>query len=112
MEKIKYRIKIETTSDTNSTKTLMDSGATHHFFHSYASFMSYEKCPKQKVEYASGVSIIFGKGAIKLDWNGGIVVESYHLPQFSTTSILVGLLSQPFNLLLTCDPSILDEFST
>lgn len=112
MAKLKFRTTIATTDRTKPDQCLIDSGGTHHFLFARSSFSSYEKIDKQSVKSASGLSIVVGKGLVKLPFDNGPLVEAYHTPQFATNILSVGILSSRYNVLFTCDPPAKDGVST
>ncbi len=68
---------------------ILTSGATHHFFHSKSSFITYERIDTESVKAASSLSKLVGKGTVKLPIDGGIIIEAYHAPDFSANIISV-----------------------
>ena len=97
MAKLKYRSNVASLSDEKCADAYVDSGATHHFFHSKTSFQTYEKIRPESVKAASSTSKLVGKGTIKFPINGGILFEAYHVPYFSSNILSVRL------LLKSCD---------
>lgn len=51
-------------SKTKSKSALIDSGVSHHFFHSRKSFVEYVRIPSKNVKTASRVSNLVGKGQV------------------------------------------------
>ena len=101
MPKVKYRSSAASCAEKKSNVCLIDSGASDHFFFSRKAFTSYEELSSRTVKAAVGTSNIVGKGMVKLPLENGIIVEVFHLPQFSTNIISVGNLSSSYNTLFT-----------
>ena len=99
----KYNTTVATIKETKSKCALIDSVATHHFFHSTLSFITYQSLPEERVNSASGVSVIVGKGQVCLPIDGGVYVEAFHTPNFAQNVISVGLLMNDFNVSNTKD---------
>lgn len=74
MARIKFRSTVAQCGDPKSNSTLIDSGGSHHFFHSMSSFVNYERSEKQDVQAASEVSIPVDKAQLFVAIAGGIYV--------------------------------------
>ena len=55
----------------------------------------------ESVKAASETTNLIGKGTIRLPINGGIIVEGYHAPYFSSNILSVGLLKKSFDILFS-----------
>ena len=76
----------------------IDSGGTHHFFHSRSYFETYETIDTTDVSVASGKSNLVGKGTVTLPINGSLKVEAFHAPQFESNIISVRALSKTYEI--------------
>lgn len=80
-------------SSEKAKEMLIDSGATHYFFYSKkSSLISCEEVEGRIVKYASGLLVIVGNWQAWLPIDGGICVQSYQTPHFSTNIWSVELL--------------------
>ena len=55
----------------------------------------------EKVEAASGDTCIVGRGHVWIPLNGGMFIEVYHVPEFSSNILSVGKLSKSFDVKFT-----------
>ena len=62
MAKIKFRSKVATVSDDKCNDACIESGVTHHFFHSKSSFRPYERIDPVSYIAATSTSKLVGKG--------------------------------------------------
>ena len=109
MVQLKFRSTVATVSKNKSDTSLVDSGGTHHFFHSKTFFRKYEVMYKTNVQSATETSIIAGKGQVFLPIYGGVYVEAYHTPHFAENVLSVSFLSRMFDLLFSSYGSIHDH---
>ena len=73
----------------------IDSGATHHFFHSRKVFVNHSR-KFEGVKPASGVSKLVGKAQVWIPFGGDMYIDAYHAPHFSFIVLSVGVLSADF----------------
>eukprot|EP00171_Calliarthron_tuberculosum_P001071 IDg1071t1 len=99
MAKLKFKSNVARCSQDKTKDAYIDSGATHHFFHSRSSFTNYKSIDTENVKAASGFSKIVGKGTVRLPVDGEITIEAYHAPEFSSNIIFVGLISISYRVL-------------
>ena len=92
MAKIKFQSKVATVSDEKCSDGYIDSGATHHFFHSRSSLITNDRIEPESVKSASSTSRLVEKGTIKLPFYNGAITEAYHAPEFSENIISVRFL--------------------
>lgn len=71
MARVKFRSSIASVSTKKVYEALIDSGATHNFFHSKEFFHTYQEI-HEEVRSASGTSRIVGAGQVFLPLDGGI----------------------------------------
>lgn len=112
MAKLKFRSSVAQVGIEKTHDALIDSGGTHHFFHSRQFFNSYESMNKEDVLSASGTSIIIGKGDVWIPLPVGMFVEAYHTPHFPANILSVEMISKQFNTLFTSDPPAKDGICT
>lgn len=98
MKKLKVRSSLAQANDQKNSDAIIDSGATHHFFHSKKSFESYQEITTEKVKGSSGISSIMGKGNVSLLIDGSLVMEAFNTPFFSSNIISVGKISQLYDI--------------
>ena len=55
----------------------------------------------ESVKAASEATNLVGKGSVRLPINGGMIVEGYHAPSFSSKILSVGLLKKTFHILFS-----------
>ncbi len=101
MTQVKFRCNIAEFSETKNPNAYVDSGATHHFSYRRSSFCTHEAIKEENVQGANATSEIVGKGTISLPIGGGIDVEAYHAPKFSSNIISVGLLQKNFEIVFS-----------
>lgn len=77
--------------------------------HERGSSNSYQKSRMQQAQSASVISSAVGKCTVRLELDGGTIVEAFHTPYIPTNNILVGLLSSHYNILLTYHPTALEK---
>lgn len=106
MAKIKFRSKVARMDEKKSNDAYIDSGATHHFFHSRGSFISYETIPDETVRAAYGETRIVGKGTVCVPIADGYIQESYHAPAFSSNILASDILSEDFEVLKSSSISL------
>lgn len=106
-----FRATVATVDKEKKASCLIDSGGTHHFYHSKSSFITYDTVTEQKVLSASGTSDVIGKGTVKLPFDNNVTVEAYHTPEFSTNILSVGLLTSRYNVLFTQNTPAADDKS-
>lgn len=72
MAKLKYnfRTKIARIEEQKSDDAYVDSGATHHFFHSRGVFLMYDPIGPESVQVAHGKTKIIGKRTLVLSIHG------------------------------------------
>lgn len=104
MAKAKFRSTVAKCGDMKSNTALIDSGGSHHFFHSKRSFQNYERMEKTNVQAPRELSIIVEKCLVTLLIDGGFYVEAFHAPKLTTNILSVGQLSNSYNVLFTKDP--------
>lgn len=90
MAKVKFRRTVADCFAKRKYICLIDRGATHHFICSRFIFESYESVESETVESASGKSRLVGMGIVTLSFDGAILIEAYHAPQFSSQIISIG----------------------
>jgi len=88
--------KVAQTSLTKCDSAYIDSGATHHFFHSRKAFNNYKRIAPREVQAASAISTLVGKGNVWIPIGNGIKDESFHAPHLSSNIQSVGLLSSEY----------------
>lgn len=98
MAKINCRSSLAKCDDQKEPNALIDSDGTYHFFYSKCSFETYEKIPTETFRSAVGQSPIIGRGKFRLPIDGGITVEAFHTPLFSSNILSVGKLSYMYNI--------------
>lgn len=98
---VKFRTTVATIGDKKSSEALIDSGGTHHFFHSKSSFLDCEPISEESVLAAFGSTTIIGKGLVWIPLNGGMQVEAYHAPRFSNNILAVCHLAVHYDVLFT-----------
>lgn len=101
MAQIKFRSSVAVVDKNKTADMLIDSGGTHHFFHSISSFVQYERVHTKDVMSALGLSIIVGKGLIRTPLDKDTLVEAYHTPHFSTNILAVSKLTKNFDIVLS-----------
>ena len=101
MAKVKFRSMVAQVADEKTSDAYIDSGATHHFFHSRSVFINYSPVTEEPVKAAAGVAKIAGKGLVRLPVNNGMLVEAYHAPKFSSNILSVRLLQKNFEVLFS-----------
>jgi len=104
MARINFRSTIATCADEKTNDALVDSGGSHHFFHSRNDFIEYEEMEIADVQAASELSIIVGRGKVLIPLEGGFYMEAYHAPHFQSNILSVGLLTSHYNILFTMEP--------
>ena len=97
--RLKFRSTVGTVGMKKTDTALVDSGGTHHFFHSKKFFYDYEGMNKTDVQSATETLIIVGKGKVFLPIFGGVYVEALHTHHFTENILSVSLLSKLFDLL-------------
>ena len=95
-----FRSQIAEISSTKRSFAHIDSSATHQFFYSRKSFLTYSRI-SQEAMAASGVSRLVGEGEVSIPLDGGMVIKAYHASYFSTNILAVGLQSSNFILAFT-----------
>jgi len=104
MARIKFRSSIATCDERKKNVSLLDSGGSHNFYFSRDSFSNYRQIEPETVTVASSTSMVVGNGTICVPIDGGIHIEAYHAPEFSTNILSVGKLSEFFTVMFTSDP--------
>ena len=102
MAKVK-RSKLSSLSSAKTDDALIDSGATHNFFHSVKYFKDYRRIKEEDVQSASGVSRIVGVGTVFIPIGGGFYFEAYHAPEFGENILSVSKLSTFFTIEFSTD---------
>lgn len=110
MAKIKYRSTLAQCEAEKDPNVLIDSGGSHHFFYARSSFKTYKEVPTEKVRGAAGFSTIVGKGEVVIPIDGGLTVEAFHTPFFSSNILSVGELSFIYDIFFKSEA--LDERRT
>ena len=101
MAKAKFRSKIACLSTEKTNDAYIDSGASHHFFFLRSAFITYSPISNETVRAASESTNLVGKGTVFIPIDGGIIVEGYHAPSFSSNILSVGLLKDNFDVLFS-----------
>ena len=83
------RSKLASINHRKTDEAVIDSGATHLFFHSVKYFSEYRKIDDEDVQSASGVSRIVGVGKVLIPLEGGIYFDAYHAPEFGENILSV-----------------------
>ena len=90
MDKANFRSSIATCNTRKSNVALVDPRGTHNFFFNKDCFLNYKPIQVEQVSSASGDSIILDVGTVFIPLDGGMDVEGYHAPHFSTNIFSVG----------------------
>lgn len=102
MARLKFRTSIASISSKKTNEALIDSGATHNFFHSKDFFQTYKPFD-ETVASASGTSRIVGVGQVFIPLDGGLFMDAYHVPDFAENILSVHDLSMSFDVLFHTD---------
>jgi len=97
----RFRSKAARLSNEKSEHAIIDSGGTHHFFHRRSLFVEYETMDAEVVQAASSESRLVGKGKVWIPLHGGMIIEGYHAPEFSSHILSVPQLSTQFLIVFT-----------
>ena len=97
MAKYKYRSNVAELHEEKNSDAIIDSGATHHFFHSRSTDLEIVK--EEPVKAAAGTTTIVGRGTVQLPI--GLIVQALHAPMFSSNILAVRLLSKTFEILFS-----------
>lgn len=84
--------------NTKTNDEFIDSGATHNFFQSRSSLLSYETNQTDAFQPASTSSSFIGKGNVLLPIDGGIIQEVYHAVDFTSNVLASHLLSESYEI--------------
>ena len=101
MAKIKFRSLVAEISEKKTDDGLIDSGATHNFFHSRSSFITYTRMFDVPVEGATGSAKVVGKGTVWVPIGRGMKITAYHVPAFSQNILSGGSLSVDFEVVFS-----------
>ena len=93
MASIKYCSSISSLSVQKYNFAYINSGGTHHFFHSRSVLQTYEKIDVTDVGVAPGISMLVGNRLVILSIEDDIKLEAYHAPQFESNIISMRMLS-------------------
>lgn len=98
MARIKYMTSVAVNDKLLPHSIIIDSGSSHHFIQRKGMFLNYEQVVSKAVQSATGESIVIGKGQVRLPIDGGVLVNDFHTPNFSTNIISVGQLSHLYDI--------------
>ena len=103
MALLNFKSNVARVGEDRTDDAFVDSGATHHFFHTKSKFIDYKWVETAAVKTAEGVSHIVGKGTIKIKINGQteLTIEAFHAPDFSSNILASHLLSEFYEVLMT-----------
>ncbi|KAI9319580.1 hypothetical protein BDR26DRAFT_904960 [Obelidium mucronatum] len=79
------------TNDINKVDSIIDSGASSHFFVNRANFQDYSTTDRKVTVGGGGTVNIVGKGSVTLSANGREVKlqEAYHVPEFESNLVSI-----------------------
>lgn len=92
MAKIKFCSCTAEVTEKKTSDAYIDSGKTYHFFHLRSFSVDYRTIDDETILGAADITKIVGKGTIILPICTGIIVETYHVPQFSSNVVSVRFL--------------------
>ena len=101
MTSMKFKSHITEVGENKSSQDFIDSDATHYFFHSRSSFITYEQMRNKPVKGATGTSDIVGRRTTKLPISAGMVFEAFHAPEFSSSVLSVRLLVSNYEIMFS-----------
>lgn len=85
---------LETIDNEKKLFCLIDSGGSHHFYHSKLSLATYGLIGEQQVQSVSGTLVAFGNRKIELPLDDNISGQTYHTPQLQTNNHSFRLLTR------------------
>lgn len=101
---LKLSATLATVDESKKSMYLIDSGTTHHCFHSKLSFVTYDIIKEQQIKSDTGNSVALGKGTINPPFKN-VIVDAYHVPKILKNIHSVELLSRRNNVLFSSDLS-------
>lgn len=99
MVKLKFKSLIANVAEEKTSDALIDSGATHHFFHRRSAFIVHTDISHEDVFGATGDTKVVGNCIVRIPIGQEILVQAYHVPIFSSNILSVGFLSKNYEFL-------------